>query len=134
MSIEAELRKIIKADGPVAGLIVARMYPLVVPQNADKPYIAYARISTQRTRVMSGYSGPTVVAFRLTCWSLNYDTSVDLANKVRAVIDNAKGTWGDITIQRCFVTDESDELNPPPGLFEQNAFGRNLDIEMVYVE
>lgn len=133
MSIESEFYSRVKDAAAVAAVISGRMYPLVVSHDADRPYIAYARTSTEDAKIMSGSGGHRVARFRLTCWSLDYDTTLDLATKVRAAIDNfSHGAWGGETVQRCFVVDESDELEPSPELYEQRALGRNLDIEIVY--
>ncbi len=140
MSLEGDMTTKVTADGPVRVIIADRMYPIVVPHfnprdpssSADKPFIAYARTATDLTRTHGGSAGHAVASFRLTCWSKTYATSLDLATKVRAAIDNVKETWTTTVVQRCFVVNESDELEPSPELLEMQFIGRNLDIDIAY--
>jgi hypothetical protein len=133
--IENELTTIVTADAAVNNVIKNRMYPLVVPPKKPRPFIAYARLRTERERTHGGYGKYTKVDIRLTCWSRSYDDAKALAKLVSAAIDNAgHETWGTLSIGHCFVIDEADELNPSPGLIELQLIGRNLDIEIAYEE
>lgn len=133
MSIESELYTRVKEDADVKAVIKGEMHPVLVSYTATMPYLAYARNSTEPQKVMSGDAGVRMANFRITCWSRDYFATVDLAEKVVASIDNfGPGNWGSVEVQRCFVVNESDELEPSPELGEQRAFGRNIDIEIVY--
>ena len=134
MSMESEFYNKVKNTAAVAAVISGRMYTMVVPNSAEEPYIAFARVRTDELKTHGGSGGLLVARFRLTCWSLSYLTTIDLGDKVRTAVDNiGAGAWGGVTVQRCFVVDESDELEPSPELYAERALGRNLDIEIAYV-
>ena len=134
MSIENELRSFIVADVDVLALVNDRVYPVIVPRDTATAYIAYARMSTDRTYMMPGADTTTTARFRMTCWDDTYDGAIDLSNKLRICLSGVSGLWGAITVQRCSVEDESDQVEVSPEMLEHRLYGRNLDIQITFTE
>ena len=92
----------------VTALIGARCYPLVVPQDAAMPAIAYQRISGSPRRSHSGFSGLSETRFQLTCEADTYAQAKALAQAVRHCWESFAGTVAGIAIGGAFVENESD--------------------------
>ena len=110
------------------------MFPVFATEKAVPPYIIYRRVITDRARRHSGVSGESQVTFTVTCWATTYDGSMDLSNKVRAVLDGVNGTWGSMRIGHCHITNESDVFEPSPELMERQFYGRQLTVDIQHTE
>lgn len=132
MSLEAELRTKVLANGTVAGLLgeAAGMYAVYAPTDAEAPYVVYRRLPGEGVQSSSG-RGPVRATFRLTCWAATHTAAIALGEAVRAAVEHQVGTWGTVTVQHCFVRDESDEFEEMLELLERQLYGRRLDIEIM---
>lgn len=136
MSIEGDMTTFVCADTDVHAMIADRMYPVFARHDATSPYIVYRRTATERPKTHTGVTGVARATFILTCWSKSYDEAMDLANKVRARLDaTGRGaTWTATIIRSCFVVGESDSFEPSPELLEKQYYGREITVEIAYVE
>ena len=98
MTIESGLQTHLLADGPVAALIVARVYPLKLPQSPAYPAITYEIISDIPYRSLDGDSDLEVVRARIHCWAETYGGVVDLARKARTAVADFSGTMGSTVV------------------------------------
>ena len=92
MSLESELVTRLKADGTIAGLVVARIYPKQVPQAPTYPAITFRRVSGVRLHHLGGVSGratPRISIISLT--NTSYADCQTLAAAVRASLDGFNG-------------------------------------------
>ena len=104
-------------DAGVAALIGTRCYPLVVPQDAAMPAIAYQRISGAPERSHSGFSGVSETRFQFTCEANSYASAKAVAQALRRCWESFAGTVSNIAIGGAFVENESDgysEETPAP--------------------
>lgn len=58
------------------------IYPTNAPETATKPYLVYARISTDRTKVLEGYSGNQALSFMFSVMATRYADMKSLTKKV----------------------------------------------------
>lgn len=91
MTIEEDARAVLIADGTVAALIAARVYPMRLPQPATLPAVVYMRISGPRDISLSGASGSGRARIRYNCWAETYDGAKELLVAVRDAIDGISG-------------------------------------------
>jgi len=89
MSLESKLYTLLSGDAAVIGIASTRIYPMIAPQKADKPYVTYQRIASGRVYSMSGYSNLENPIMQVDCWSSDYDTGKELSE---AVIDAMRGS------------------------------------------
>jgi len=84
---EAQIGWILDNDAALSALIGSRIYPLVVPQDATRPAIAYQRISGPRTY---SHDGPTIAfaRFQLTCEGNNYMQACQVAAAARVAMEH----------------------------------------------
>ena len=134
MSIEAGLTAFITDDPAIAAVIDDRVFPVFASKDPDAPYITYRRLSTDRLRTQSGVERRTEVRFLLTCWDDTFGGAMDLANLLRERLDATKTQWKTPVVHSCFVIDESDNFVPSIELLEKQFYGRDLTIEIRYIE
>ena len=94
MTIESGLRTHLLADGDVAALVVARVYPLKLPQEPTYPALTYEIVSDIPYRGLSGDHDKEVIRARIHCWAETFAGATDLARKVRTAVADFSGTMG----------------------------------------
>lgn len=123
MTIEKALRDLLKDDAAVSGVVGAKIYPLLAPQNIAAPFIVYTRVIGDRIREINGPSGMAQVTFQIDCYAggLNkrneYPAAVDLANKVRLLLDGYEGTKSGIRIGGISLQTDQDFYEPDTNLY-----------------
>lgn len=108
MSIETGIYAVLTGDAGVSALVGTRIYPLVVPQDASLPAIAYQRVSGGPTYTQDGDANLTPARFQFTCLGSSYSQAKAVATAVRAAISGASGTWDDVTVGACLVETDQD--------------------------
>lgn len=68
------------------------IYPTNAPETATKPYLVYARISTDRTKVLEGYSGNQALSFMFSVMATRYADMKSLTKKVEDFLISLPGT------------------------------------------
>lgn len=76
-----------------------RIYPVIVPQNAVKPYIRYQTISDPRPEHLGGYDGARQVRVQVDCFAATYAAGRALAEAVIAALA-APATVGGVQFGR----------------------------------
>jgi hypothetical protein len=121
MTAEEGLVVLLTTDTAITALIgappVARVYPLVIPQDADMPAIAYQRISSVPSRSHSGFSGITQTRFQVTAEADMYSTVKALAIAIRRRCEAYHGGLGGVMFHSVFVENETDgwaDFGEPP--------------------
>jgi len=94
MTIETGLRTHLIADSPVTALVVARIYPLKLPNKPTYPALTYEVISDIPYRRLEGDDAREKIRVRVDCWAETYVGSVDLARKVRTAVADFSGLMG----------------------------------------
>jgi hypothetical protein len=98
VSIEAGLVTHLLADGPVAALVVARIYPDKLPQSPTYPALTYEIISDIPYRTLDGDSDREKIRARIHCWAETAAERNDLARKVRTSLADFSGTMGTVVV------------------------------------
>ena len=106
LSAEA-LVYLLGASAGVATLVGTRVYPQIVPQTAERPAIAYQRISSIPEHSHSGFSSLSRTRYQLTLEGNTHREALSLALEVRRALSGARNTVGDLTVVT-MVENESD--------------------------
>ncbi len=91
-----------------AGIVGTRIYPLVIPQDATLPAIAYQRLSGPREHSHDGASGMAWARMQLAITGETYSSAKATAELVRAAMDGHKGLMGTIIVGQCLLVNEID--------------------------
>ena len=94
MTIETGLRTHLIADAPVTALVVARIYPDILPQKPTYPALTFEIISDIPYRALAGDSSREVVRARIHCWAKTAAGRDDLSRKVRTALADFSGLMG----------------------------------------
>lgn len=73
-------------DFDVAALVGTRVYPVIVPQNAQMPYVRYQTISDPRPEHLGGYDGARVTRVQADCFAQTYSAGRQLAEAIIAAL------------------------------------------------
>lgn len=109
MTLEAGIYAHLIADSGVAALVATRIYPLLVPQDATLPALAYQRISGPRDHAHTGATGLAFARMQLTYVAASYNEAKSLGEAVRAAMDGLKGSMGAVTVGACLLDNERDD-------------------------
>lgn len=112
LDLRPGLRAFLLADASVSGLVVDRIYPLVLKQGERRDSIVYQTISATGDHNNQGPSGLASPRIQITSWSDDVDRSNALGRVVRDRLDGYAGIMGSgvnaITVRGVFFEDERD--------------------------
>lgn len=74
------------------GLAGGRVYAVVAPQNAVRPFIIFQRISSSRWRSIAQPLGMAQVIMQIDCYADDFYASRALADSVEDILDGYSGT------------------------------------------
>ena len=98
MELEEAIYGQLVGDATVGGLVGtganARVYPMVIPQEAALPAIAYQRVSGARELAHDGEVGFAEARLQFTCQAESYDGAKALAKGVRLCLAGFNGVMG----------------------------------------
>lgn len=83
-------------------------FPLTVPEGTLPPFVVYSRTGTVRERDLEGSVGSPVGTFSVEIYADGYLDGKQLADAVRAQVNNFSGSAGDVTIQWSNLAEEAD--------------------------
>jgi len=89
-------------------LIAARLYPLVIPQDAPLPAIAYQKISSPKTQAHPGSSHLAHSRFQFTIDAETYSSAKAVATAVKNCWNSFQGTVDGVRIDHCSIENDSD--------------------------
>lgn len=86
MNVEQQVRAVLVANAGVAALVVARIYPLLMPQGVILPAISYQRVATAPLDDLEGTQNHEWVRVQIDCWDNDYAGVKALAAAVRTAL------------------------------------------------
>ncbi|MCK1541444.1 DUF3168 domain-containing protein [Bradyrhizobium sp. 179] len=92
--IRPALREFLLGDSAIVALVVARVYPVVLPQGTKLASVVYTRISGEGDYHMQGASGYVRPRVQIAAWAPTVDGAATLANAVKNRIDGYSGEMG----------------------------------------
>jgi hypothetical protein len=98
-------------DGILTTLIGTRLYPNIIPQDAERPAIAYQLIDAQHVASRSGSSHLARSLVQFTCDAESYAEVKALATAVRNCWDGVQDVISDVWLQGAVVVNELDEFS-----------------------
>lgn len=100
-----------------------KVYPLVVSQNQQPPYIVVKTLSRPPLQCKGETSVTYTPVVQVACYNVNYDDSLSMRDAVKAALDNkAAGTYNSVILSYLKYLDCSEDYILTPdgvGLFVQ---------------
>lgn len=103
---------------------VNKIFP-VATESAQLPYISYRRAGFEQNPQKAGAPGADSIEFEVLCFTAHYTEGVELAEAVRAALDHATITQGDLRLRSCTLTD-SEEAYQDDAFVQQLVFTVNI--------
>lgn len=107
-TIEEGLVAHLMADSSVTDLISTRLYPLVVPQDASLPAVAYQRISGPREHAHDGPSGLARARVQFTALGSTYAEAKSVVTALQGSLDGRKRGLPGVRSNAINLLDERD--------------------------
>ena len=106
MTVEAELRTFLAADGTISALVGTRIYATdLKPQNGTMPAIVFQRQGTEWQNHMDGGQSTYIGAdFDIDAWGEEYDDANTLREAIISRVQNYRGAMGATAVDRIFIT------------------------------
>ena len=127
--LELAVYSILTSDGTVAGLVAARVYPNVVPQDVALPAIAYQRLSATRVYAHDGEAGYARARVQVTCMDDDFSGVKALVAAVQGALSGYRATVVGQKVFSSFMVNEFDTFTRVNGLHSVRC-----DFMMAYSE
>ena len=87
-----------------------KVFPVFQPsEKAILPYIDYRRASLVPNPVKDTVRTPDTIELVLNCYTAGYAEGIELAEAVRATLDNRRGTADGLTMRSCYLSDSTED-------------------------
>jgi hypothetical protein len=87
-----------------------RIYPNYVRMEDDLyPQIVYDCQNYEPDISLDGAAGTATLDVKILCVGQTYDDADALAKPIATALDGTRGTWGESTIQGCFLTEVAED-------------------------
>ncbi len=111
------IRDILTHDADVND-IATKVFP-VVTEKALLPYVAYRRSRLDHKPVKTGLPGADTVLIEINCYGKTYEDAIELAEAVRAALDNVQAEKDGLTMRSCYLSDAEE-------FYEDDAYVQGL--------
>ncbi len=101
-----------------------KIFP-VATDSAELPYILYRRTSLSPTPQKSGQPGADEVQVEVVCFTARYSEGVELAEAVRAALDQVDAEHEGLTLRSCYLLD-SEEAYQDDAFVQQLVFSMRM--------
>lgn len=102
--------------------ITCKVYPLIADNNAKYPFIIYKRVSMSSNACKDGYYEDNVI-MEITVVSDKYASSVDIATKIRNLLETQSVNYDDLEINDTTLSLATEE-------YSNNAYVQRLQFTM----
>lgn len=90
VALETALYTRLAADAEVAALVGARIYPVLAPQGAARPFVVFARQRQQTLGALAGRAGHREVEVAVMCFADTVGDAMATGRAVRNALDGAR--------------------------------------------
>jgi hypothetical protein len=131
-TIAENLKTKILTDTTVKNLAGDRVCFNRVPKSDDRPYIWYAQSGSLHDATTDEAAGmPTRTLFDVECVALSPERADELKNAVQALLNMARGTFGDSTCQGIFAQEARADYQPRGAGSDSGKHVYALSVEVV---
>ncbi|WP_293714434.1 DUF3168 domain-containing protein [uncultured Parabacteroides sp.] len=95
--IGKHIYSVLTSDEDVSSMIGERVYPIAIPEGADRPYVVFSDINAVGEYTKDGWVGD-VTQVTLLCVAEKYESAADLAENVRITLEQSKKQYDGYTI------------------------------------
>jgi hypothetical protein len=89
----------LSTDGAILAYVGSKIYPDIVPQNVQYPFVVYTITNSTPVDYKDGQSNLEEIEIQVDVYSQNYDDTQDLANLIRNRLDRFVGIVEGVEVQ-----------------------------------
>jgi hypothetical protein len=89
----------LSTDGAILAYVGSKIYPDIVPQNVQYPFVVYTITNSTPVDYKDGQSNLEEIELQIDVYTQNYDDTQDLANLIRNRLDRFVGTVEGVEVQ-----------------------------------
>jgi hypothetical protein len=89
----------LSTDGSITAYIGTKIYPDIVPQNVQYPFVVYTITNSTPVDYKDGQSNLEEIELQIDVYTQNYDDTQDLANLIRNRLDRFTGIVEGVEVQ-----------------------------------
>jgi hypothetical protein len=89
----------LSTDGAILAYVGSKIYPDIVPQNVQYPFVVYTITNSIPVDYKDGQSNLEEITIQIDVYTQNYDDTQDLSNLIRNRLDRFVGTVEGVEVQ-----------------------------------
>jgi hypothetical protein len=89
----------LSTDGAILAYVGSKIYPDIVPQNVQYPFVVYTITNSTPVDYKDGQCNLEEIEIQIDVYTQNYDDTQDLANLIRNRLDRFVGTVEGVEVQ-----------------------------------
>lgn len=112
-TFESVFRSVLSSHAGTIALVGSRIYPVVAPEDATKPFVVYTITDNVQLPVLSGNSGTYEARAEVACIASTYAKAHELATQAYAALDAVTSSGDSIKIYSANRTKQTDDVDDP---------------------
>lgn len=102
----------LSTDGDILAYVGTKIYPDIVPQNVQYPFVVYTIVNSLPIDFKDGQSNLEEITLQVDVYTQNYDDTQELSNLIRNRLDRFVGTVEGVEVQTIkYVSSDSQVFN-----------------------
>jgi len=102
----------LSTDGDILAYVGTKIYPDIVPQNVQYPFVVYTIVNSLPVDFKDGQSNLEEITLQVDVYTQNYDDTQELSNLIRNRLDRFVGTVEGVEVQTIkYVSSDSQVFN-----------------------
>ena len=89
----------LSTDGDILAYVGTKIYPDIVPQNVQYPFVVYTIVNSLPVDFKDGQSNLEEITLQVDVYTQSYDDTQQLSNLIRNRLDRFVGTLENIEVQ-----------------------------------
>ncbi len=108
--------------------MVARIYPMILPQQPTYPAVTYQRIDGPRESALNSDMGIPNPRIQIDAWGSSYASALAVAEQIRAALVRQVWTENGVSVLDALIDDDRDLFEDDVQEGGQRIFRRSLDL------
>ena len=89
----------LSTEGAILAYVGTKIYPDIVPQNVQYPFVVYTIVNSLPVDFKDGQSNLEEITLQIDVYTQSYDDTQDLSNLIRNRLDRFVGIVEDVEVQ-----------------------------------
>ena len=89
----------LSTEGAILAYVGTKIYPDIVPQNVQYPFVVYTIVNSLPVDFKDGQSNLEEITLQIDVYTQSYDDTQDLSNLIRNRLDRFVGVVEDVEVQ-----------------------------------